>query len=67
MTARGNGIRDICSITGYSKDKIQAALQCSEYEIQPTQKHYDVLQVDEFHTFVGHKKNNMLITRKQVK
>ena len=59
MTARGNGIRDICSITGYSKDKVQAALQRSEHEIEPTQKHYDVLQVDEFHTFVGHKKNKV--------
>lgn len=49
---------------GYSKDKIQAALQCSEYGNQPTQKHYDVLQMDKFHTFVGHKKNNMLITQK---
>ena len=59
MTARGNGIRDICSITGDSKDKVQAALHRSEHEIQPTQKHYDVLQVDEFHTFVGHKKNKV--------
>ena len=59
MTARGNGIRDICSMTGYSKDKVQAALQRSEHEIEPTQKHYDVLQVDEFHTFVGHKKNKV--------
>ena len=67
MTARGNSIRDICSITGYSKDKVQAALHRSEHEIEPTQKHYDVLQMDKFHTFVGHKKNNMLITRKQVK
>ena len=59
MTARGNGICDICSITGYSKDKVQAALQRSEHEIEPTQKHYDVLQVDEFHTFVGHKKQSL--------
>ena len=59
MTARGNGIRDICSLTGYSKDKVQAALQGSEHEIEPTQKHYDVLQVDEFHTFVGYKKNKV--------
>ena len=33
--------------------------QRSEHEIKPTQKHYDVLQVDEFHTFVGHKKNKV--------
>ena len=59
MTARGNGVRDICSITGYSKDKVQVALHRSEHEIKPTQKHYDVLQVDEFHTFVGHKKNKV--------
>ena len=59
MTAKGNGIRDICSITGYSKDKVQAALRRSEHGIEPTQKHYDVLQVDEFHTFVGYKKNKV--------
>ena len=58
MTARGNGIRDICSITGYSKDKVQAALQRSKHEIKPTQKHYDVLQFNEFH-IVGHKKNKV--------
>ena len=54
-----DGIRDICSITGYSKDKVQAALQGSEHEIEPTQKHYDVLQLNEFHTFVGYKKNKV--------
>ena len=59
MTVRGCGIRDIAAITGYSKDKVQAALQRSEHEIKPTQKHYDVLQVDEFHTFIGHKKNKV--------
>lgn len=59
MTARCNGIRDICAILGYSKDKVQAALKRSTHEIEPTQKHYDVLQVDEFHTFIGHKKNKV--------
>ena len=39
-----------------SKDKVQAALQHSEHKIKPIQKHYDVLRVDEFHTFIGHKK-----------
>lgn len=46
-------------LLGYSKDKVQAALKRSTHEIEPTQKHYDVLQVDEFHTFIGHKKNKV--------
>ena len=54
MTARRCGIRDICAITGYSRDKVQAALKRSPHQITPKQKHYDTLQVDEFHTFVGH-------------
>ena len=41
------------------KHRFQAALQRSEHEIKPTQKHYDVLQVNEFHTFVGYKKNKV--------
>ena len=59
MTARRCGIRDICAITGYSRDKVQAALKRSPHQIIPKQKHYDILQVDEFYTFVGHKQNKV--------
>ena len=59
MSAYGNGIRAICSITAYSRDKVQAALKRSHHQITPKQKHYDTLQVDEFHTFVGNKKNKI--------
>ena len=59
MTAQRCGIRDICAITGYSRDKVQAALKRSPHQIIPKQKHYDILQVDEFHTFVGHKQNKV--------
>ena len=43
MTARRCGIRDICAITGYSRDKVQAALKRSPHQIIPKQKHYDIL------------------------
>ncbi|MDO5357406.1 MAG: IS1 family transposase, partial [Conchiformibius sp.] len=58
MSAYGNGIRAICSITAYSRDKVQAALS-SHHQITPKQKHYDTLQIDEFHTFFGNKKNKV--------
>ncbi|MDO5356879.1 MAG: hypothetical protein Q4E77_05225 [Conchiformibius sp.] len=53
MSAYGNGIRAICAITAYSRDKVQAALKRSHHQITPKQKHYGTLQVDEFHIFVG--------------
>ena len=43
MTAQRCGIRDICAITGYSRDKVQAALKRSPHQIIPKQKHYDIL------------------------
>ena len=33
MTVRRCGIRDICTITGYSRDKIQAALKRNQHQI----------------------------------
>ena len=59
MNAYGNGVRAICAITGFSRDKVQAALKRSHHQITPKQKHYDTLQVDELHTFVGSKKNKV--------
>lgn len=59
MTANGCSIRAISRIMAYSRAKIQAALKRSEHQITPKQKHYDTLQIDEFHTFVGHKKNKV--------
>jgi len=59
MTARCCGIRDICSITGYSRGKIQAALKRSPHQTSPQRTHYQTLQVDEFWTFVGKKRNKV--------
>ena len=59
MTARCCGIRDICSITGYSRGKIQAALKRSTHQTSPQRTHYQTLQVDEFWTFVGKKRNKV--------
>lgn len=59
MTTNGCGIRAIARIMAYSRAKIQAALKRSKHQIVPKQKHYDTLQIDEFHTFVGHKKNKV--------
>ena len=94
MTARCCGIRDICSITGYSRGKVQAALKRSTHQINPQRTHYShppkvsdkarcrrqyavvrrdnatqyeafggwlyqTLQVDEFWTFVGKKRNKV--------
>ena len=59
MTARCCGIRDICSITGYSRGKVQAALKRSTHQISPERTYYQTLQVDEFWTFVGQKRNKV--------
>ena len=59
MTVRRCGIRDICAITGYSRDKIQAALKRNQHQIIPKQKHYSTLEIDEFHTFIGKKVNKV--------
>ena len=59
MTARCCGIRDICSITGYSRGKVQAALKRSPHQTSPQRTHYPTLQIDEFWTFVGKKRNKV--------
>ena len=59
MLARCCGIRDIAAITGYSKDKIQGALKRFNRDLHPAKLHYDRLEVDEFWTFVGNKKNKV--------
>ena len=59
MSVRGNGIRDICAVTGYRKDKVQAALRRSSHRITPKRKYYPVLAVDEFYTFAGNKRNRL--------
>jgi IS1 family transposase len=53
MLVRGIGIRDI-SIT-----KVLKVLKSTKYKIIPRFSHYDCLDIDEFWTYVGKKKNNV--------
>ena len=57
MLARCCGIRDISAIATFSVGKILKTLARSNYEITPKRNHYKCLEVDEFWTFVGKKKN----------
>jgi insertion element IS1 protein InsB len=56
---RGSGIRDIAEVERISIGKVLRTLTESTYEIQPQQSHYESLEVDEFWTFVGNKKNKL--------
>ena len=57
MLARGCGIRDIAVILGISAWKVLKTLASTKYQIRPKLDHYDCLEVDEFWTYVGSKKN----------
>jgi IS1 family transposase len=57
MLVRGVGIRDISEIENVSINKVLSVLVHSHHEIKPKQQHYDSLEVDEFWTYVGNKKN----------
>jgi IS1 family transposase/transposase-like protein len=57
MLVRGIGIRDISIIEGISIKKVLSVLVNSNRKITPKQSHYDQLEVDEFWTYVGNKKN----------
>ena len=59
MIARRCGIRDICAITGYSKGKVQRTIARSNYIHRPKKQHYSELEIYEFHTFIGNKKNKV--------
>ena len=55
MLVRNVGIRDIAEIENVSIYTVLSVLTKSDKEITPKQKHYDVLEVDEFWTYVGNK------------
>jgi transposase-like protein len=59
MMVRGIGIRDISVIEGISIVKVLSVLIKSHYVIKPKQHHYTSLEVDEFWTYVGEKKNRV--------
>ena len=59
MLVRGIGIRDIAEIEKISIKKVLSTLTNSKHTIKPKQSHYDALEVDEFWTYVGEKKNKI--------
>jgi len=59
MLVRGVGIRDISTIENISIGKVLSVLINSNKSIIPKQSHYDKLEIDEFWTYVGEKKNKV--------
>jgi IS1 family transposase/transposase-like protein len=59
MLVRGIGIRDIAEIEEVSEKKVLSVLVHSHQIITPKQQHYDSLEIDEFWTYVGNKKNKV--------
>ena len=59
MLVRGVGIRDVAEIENISINKVLSVLVKSNHKIKPKQSHYDKLEVDEFWTYVGNKKNKV--------
>jgi len=59
MLVRGIGIRDIAEIEKISIKKVLSVLTKSNHKIKPKQNHYDSLEIDEFWTYVGNKKNKV--------
>ena len=59
MLVRGIGIRDITEIEGISIKKVLSVLVRSNHIIEPKESYYDKLEVDEFWTYVGNKKNKV--------
>ncbi|MDG6894321.1 IS1 family transposase [Volucribacter amazonae] len=57
MLVRGCSIADVIVIEKISKYKVLEVLVQSKHQIKPKQKYYRKWQVDEFWTYVGHKKN----------
>ena len=57
MLVRGIGIRDIAEIENVSIKKVLSTLVNSNHTLKPKQSHYDSLEVDEFWSYVGNKKN----------
>ncbi|MDR2651244.1 MAG: hypothetical protein LBC68_02870 [Prevotellaceae bacterium] len=60
MFVCGTCIRDITEIEQISIKKVLLGLVQSKHILRPKQQHYDCLEVDEFWTYVGSKKNKVL-------
>jgi IS1 family transposase len=59
MLVRGVGIRDIGIILQISIATVLKVLKSTKYRIKPKRTHYDCLEIDEFWTYVGEKKNKV--------
>ena len=59
MLVRGCSIADIVVIEKVSKYKVLSVLVKSAHQIKPKKRYYRRIQVDEFWTYVGHKKNKI--------
>jgi IS1 family transposase len=59
MLVRGIGIRDISVVLQISITKVLKVLKSTKYQLKPKQTHYDCLEVEEFWTYVGKKKNKI--------
>ncbi|MDR0629226.1 MAG: IS1 family transposase, partial [Treponema sp.] len=59
LFVRGSGIRDISFVLLISIKKVLTILVTSKYQITAKQKHYDLLEIDEFWTYVGKKANKL--------
>ena len=59
ILVRGIGIRDVADIEQVSTKKVLSVLVNYNKIITPKQQHYDKLEVDEFWTYVGNKKNKV--------
>jgi transposase-like protein/IS1 family transposase len=59
MPVRGAGIRDISAVPKISVTKALKILTSGVYTVQPKEKHYDCLEIDEFWTYAGEKKNTV--------
>jgi IS1 family transposase len=59
MLVRGIGIRDISAVPQIGITKVLKVLKSTKYQIKPKQTHYDRLEVDEFWTYAGKKKNKI--------
>ena len=57
MLVRGCGARDVAALLGISAWKALKTLTVSKYALKPKRKRCDCLEVDEFWTCVGRKKN----------
>jgi transposase-like protein len=63
MPVRGVGIRDIGIILQISITTVLKVLKSTKYKIKPKQSCYDCLEIDEFWTHVGKKKNKVWLSQ----